>query len=65
MNDQQEKEKIQKINTMIKELIDLNNSLGTILENSIEIDELKYKNSEIKKIKENLIIIKDSIEQKL
>ena len=49
---------------MLKELVELNNSLGEALENNIEIDGLKYKNDEILKIKDNLITIKDSIEYK-
>lgn len=64
MNKQQKQEKINKINIMLKELVELNNSLGEALENNIEIDGLKYKNDEILKIKDNLITIKDSIEYK-
>ncbi len=64
MNEQQKQEKINKINIMLKELVELNNSLGEALENNIEIDGLKYKNDEILKIKDNLITIKDSIEYK-
>ena len=64
MNEQQKQEKINKINIMLKELVELNNSFGESLENNIEIDGLKYKNDEILKIKDNLITIKDSIEYK-
>lgn len=64
VNEQQKQEKINKINIMLKELVELNNSLGEALENNIEIDGLKYKNDEILKIKDNLITIKDSIEYK-
>lgn len=64
VNEQQKQEKINKINIMLKELVELNNSLGETLENNIEIDGLKYKNDEILKIKDNLTTIKDSIEYK-
>lgn len=64
VNEQQKQEKINKINIMLKELVELNNSFGESLENNIEIDGLKYKNDEILKIKDNLITIKDSIEYK-